>query len=526
MPRVRIVAALACLGLLMLVPAAAADEIEWMYDPDAVVEIHLGGISEAELDELEAEPDEYVKSTFKLTVDGQQKGPELTDVGVRLKGGVGSSRPVKTGKSGFKVRFDEFVDDQFYFGIKRLTLNNVIQDPSMVHESLTYGLFHELGLPASRSGYSFVTLNGADYGLFLNLETLDEVSLPQWFATTGHLYEADVAKTDVVPGAPAFEVDEGDDEDIGDLENLIAAVNDPEGDWSDDVSPFADLEQMTAHWAVERYVSHWDGYAGVAGEFRPNNYYLHSDAAGVFQMMPWGTDQTWEFNMGFDEPAGGAMFNLCLMDQSCAAMYLEGLTAVHCAAPGLDLPAQAAQLATTLGPYQAREDEAKREATDEEVAEAVEEFEELAADRPDELEDYLTAEGVLGTGTDPCAVPEPGKPSVPAAPPANPIVDAPPLRFGPSKVQGNRVLTSVEIPAAGTVTQRVTARLDGRRVQVCSDQERRDTAARVRIRCHLSKAAREARADGPLRLRVRVGFAPKAGKARFSVRALTAPKRD
>jgi spore coat protein CotH len=281
----RIVVALACLGLLALVPAATADEIEWMYDPDAVVEIHLGDISEAELDELEAEPSEYVHGSFELTVDGVPKGPLLADVGVRLKGGVGSSRPVKTGKSGFKVRFDEFVKGQLFFGIKRLTLNNMIQDPSMVHESLTYELFRDLGLPASRTGYAFVKLNGNDYGLFLNLETLDKISLPRWFATTQHLYEADAAGTDVKPGGAAgFEVDEGDEVDISDLEALVEAVNDEEGDWSENVSPFADLEQMTAHWAVERYVGHWDGYAGLPNlafpNSRPNNYYLHSDAAG------------------------------------------------------------------------------------------------------------------------------------------------------------------------------------------------------------------------------------------------------
>jgi hypothetical protein len=530
----RIAIVLSCLASLLAIPATvAADEIEWMYDPDAVVEIHLGGLSEEELDELEAAPSDEVRGTFELTVDGVPKGPLLNDVGIRLKGGLGSASPVKTGKSGFKVRFDEFVDDQLFFGIKRLTLNNMIQDPSMVHESLTYELFHELGLPASRTGYAFVTLNGEDYGLFLNLETLDEISLPQWFGedNTRHLYEADVAKTDVIPGAPPFEVDEGDEEDISDLEALIAAVNEEEGDWSDNVSPFADLEQMTAHWAVERYVTHWDGYAGEADVFRPNNYYLHSDAAGIFQMMPWGTDQTWEFNIDFDEPAGGVMFNKCLADASCKQLYLEGLTDVHCVAPGLDLSGQGAQLATMLAPYQDREDPVKREATEEEIAAAVEDFEALAAVRPQELEDYLTAEGVLGNGQpDPCAPEEPGKPIEPAVMPPidapSPKVLARALRFGPSKVQGNRVLTQVDIPGAGAVTQRVTARLDGRRVRVCADQERRDEAARVKIRCHLSKAAREARADGPLRLRVRVGFAAKAAKTRFSVRGVTASKRD
>ena len=44
---------------------------------------------------------------------------------------------------------------------------------------------------------------------------------------------------------------------------------------------------MTRMWAVERYLGHWDGYT------TKNNYYLVSDPSGRFQMLPWGTDQTW-----------------------------------------------------------------------------------------------------------------------------------------------------------------------------------------------------------------------------------------
>lgn len=526
----RTVVALACLGLLALFPAtAAADEIEWMYDPDAVVEIHLGGLSEAELDELELQPTKEQKGTFELTVDGVPQGPLLNDVGIRLKGGVGSGRPVKTGKSGFKVRFDKFVPNQLFFGIKRLTLNNMIQDPSMVHESLTYELFRNLGLPASRTGYAFVTLNGEDYGLFLNLETLDEISLPQWFGedNTKHLYEADVAKTDVAPGAPPFEVDEGDEEDISDLEALIAAVNDEEGDWSDNVSPFADLEQMTAHWAVERYVSHWDGYAGETGEFRPNNYYLHSDAAGIFQMMPWGTDQTWEFNMEFDEPAGGIMFNKCLADESCKQLYLEGLTDVHCVAPDLNLSMQANNLRPVLAPYQAREDPVKREATEQEIDEAVEDFEALASSRPKELADYLKAEGVLGAGVDPCATPEPDKPPAPIVmPPAETTTPtATRAEIGKLRRKGAVVLTNLHVTGSAKATQWVVTRIDGKRRGVCADGSERTGAGRLIVRCRLPEWAMNRLEDGPLKLKARIGFFPEVGTSRTAIRGLTVPRR-
>lgn len=499
----RIAIALAC---LMAFPAfAAADEIEWMYDPDQVVEIRLGGISEEELDALEAEPSEYVKGSFELLVGGVTKGTLLEDVGIRLKGGVGSSRPVKTGKSGFKVRFDEFVKGQLFFGIKRLTLNNMIQDPSMVHETLTYELFHDLGLPASRTGYAFVKLNGSNYGLFLNLETLDKISLPQWFETTGHLYEADAAGTDVTTGsATKFEVDEGDDEDISDLETLIEAVNEEEGDWSGNVDPYADLEEMTRAWAVERYVAHWDGYAGILAPFRPNNYYLHSDAAGVFETMPWGTDQTWERDdLEFDEPAGGIMWNECMADASCWQLVLEGLSEVRCAALESEDAVRAAKLAAMLAPYQEDEEEARRESSPEEIAEEVEEVEAFATVRPEQLREFLAAEGMFAGGVDPCVPPSGGGPvhQVVMPPPTEQSKPSPLAKLGFVSRRGKRLRVDLVSPRDEEV--KLTVKAAGRRV--CGKRSA-VPAGPATVHCRLSRLAITKLEDGPLRLRVSVEF--------------------
>lgn len=518
---------------------ATADEVAWMFNPDAVVEINLGGLSGEELDALEAEPDEYQKGTFELKVDGVPKGPALVDVGIRRKGGVGSSRPIKTGKSGLKLRFDEFVKGQLFFGIKRLTLNNMFQDESMVHETLTYELFHALELPASRTGYAFVNLNGDKYGLFLNVETLDEITLPQWFPTTGHLYEADAAGTDVRPGqAETFEVDEGDDEDLSDLEALIAAANDDEGDWSEGMAAVADLKRMTAQWAVERYVGHWDGYAGAPegtpdpeNPVRPNNYYLHSDEAGVFQLMPWGTDQTWEFNRGFEASAGGLMFNRCLADASCRELYLDGLTDIHCVNQELDQAAHAAQLAAMLGPYQGEEDEIRRGYTAAQIAAEVQTTEDFAAARAGELEEHLIDEGRLGGGEDPCAHPVDPKDPGPGGgasstesatgaqiPPPAPLDP----RVGSSKLIGSRVVTRLWVPGPGHVKKVVTVRIGKRQRRVCGASERAHAAGPVRLHCRLSRAARERLAQGRLPLTVVVSFKADGQQGRWHHRRLAA----
>lgn len=520
----RIAIALACLaGLLVLPAVAAADEAEPFFDPSAVSEIDFT-LPPASLQKLEEEPEteEYQHAEITVKVGGATH--TLADVGFRLKGGHGSFREL-SGKAAFKVKFAEFVKKQKLLGLKKLTLNNMVQDPSMVHETLTYGLFRGMGLPAPRTGYASVRINGTLYGTYLNLETYDDTMLPRFFPTTQHLYEADAAGVDVRPGeAGTFEVDEGS-ADISDLETLIEAVNKEEGDWSENVSPVADLEEMTRAWAVERYVAHWDGYAGTVAPFRPNNYYLHSDEAGVFATMPWGTDQTWELSreVEFDEPAGGLMFNKCMADASCWQLYLQNLSEVRCVVLDSDDAARAAKLEAMLAPYQEDEDEARRESSPEEIAEELEKVEAFATVRPGQVEDFLVAEGVLGDGPDPCAEPEePEKPAV--NPPPGPA-PAPALLFGSTKLKGNLVKTTVQAPGAGTVTQRVTVRLDGKRVRACSARAKSPGAGQVGISCRLQERVRTARADGPLKLRVRVGFAPEDGKARSVFRILKAPKR-
>jgi CotH kinase protein len=527
-----VLAALALVAaLLALVPATAgADEVEWMYQPEALVEIDLGGLSAAELDELEAEPGEEVHGTFELKVDGRTKAA-FEDVGIRLKGGTGSFEPVKTGKAAFKVRFDKFVDDQLFFGLQRLTLNNLVQDPSMVHETLTYEIFRALGLPASRTGYALVRVNGEFFGVYLNIETLDKVFLEAHFPSTQHLYEADEPGVDVRTGeAGTFEVDRGDEEDLSDLEALIAAANDVVDDWSEGMAATADLTRMTRVWAVERYVSHWDGYAGVQAPFRPNNYYLHSLSSGVFEMLPWGADQTWEIDMEFDEAAGGLLFNNCLADETCEALYEQGLEEVRAAVPGLELDRRAFCVAEKLAPWQQMETEPRRGYDAEEIAEGVENTRALIADRAAELDDYLgteTPEVPVDEG--PCTKgQEPQQPEEPQQPQPQPRVDPPPTTatIGPSKVAGAFVATQLQITGPASATQRVTARLDGRRVTVCTDRSSSAAAARLTVRCKLSKAALTALHSGPLKLKVRVAFYPEVGTARTVTRRPTAPARN
>ena len=77
---------------------------------------------------------------------------------------------------------------QRFLGLKKLTLNNMVQDASMVHEGLAYRAFRAVGVPAPRTGYAFVRLNGSAYGVYLKRVESLNVEVPRSSpGSTAHL---------------------------------------------------------------------------------------------------------------------------------------------------------------------------------------------------------------------------------------------------------------------------------------------------------------------------------------------------
>ncbi len=298
-------------GLTFAAPVAQADEAAALFDPETVVEIDLQ-LPAASQDALASDPGEYVDATFSLTGPHGSYGPLA--IGARLKGTT-SFRPL-SGKAAFKLKLAHTVKGQRFLGLKTLTLNNMVQDPSMVREVLAYEVFRAVGIPAPRAGYAYLRVNGQDYGVYLNVETPDNVSLPRWFTSTGHLYEGE--KVDVEPGAAEnFEVDEGDESDRADLEGLIAAVNDSADGWTERVASAGRSRGDDPH--VGRREVH-----RPLGRLRrqPQLLLPPQDTAGRFSMLPWGTDQAWTSRVSFgSDEARGRMFIMCLADSACKAMF-------------------------------------------------------------------------------------------------------------------------------------------------------------------------------------------------------------
>lgn len=315
-------------------PGDSRDPSAVFFREDDVTDVYIG-LSDAAWSSLEADPYTEVPGTLAW-------GPAFfPEVHVRRKGVYGSLRGMSQ-KAAFKVDVGDF--GQRLRGLEALTLNNMVQDPTYVHEAMTYAVYRACGLPAPRVGYTRVWVNDTYFGLYANVETVDDTFLARWFADpTGNLYEGAYGVDFYAGYEPYFECDEcADPDDRSDLTAVVAVLDqDPSSASWAELQALVDMDAFLTYMAVEAMVWHWDGYT------TSNNYRVYHDPrTGRFFFLPWGTDQTWvdEWYGPFD--AGGRIFRWCMAYEPCVEAYTEKMVVV---ADTLDATDVAGQMNGLLG---------------------------------------------------------------------------------------------------------------------------------------------------------------------------------
>ncbi len=225
----------------------------------------------------------------KVTIDGETH----TEVGVRKKGFLGSQSDTKPS---LKLRYDKYVDGQSLGGVmERMTLNNSVQDPSMVNTCLSYQVFAEAGSPAPRCNFATVTVNGNNLGLYVHVEEIKAPMLARHFGSAaGNLYEGTISDfTPEYRGTIEKKTNE-DEDDWSDVDAVMAALQDPSDAGLEALAELVDLERFLSFWATESLVGHWDGYTGDR-----NNYHFYREPDGKFVFIPWGVDDVFHLK---DDP--------------------------------------------------------------------------------------------------------------------------------------------------------------------------------------------------------------------------------
>jgi spore coat protein CotH len=235
--------------------ATGSYEGETIYAKDSLATFELT-ISDECKSALAADPDEYCSGDIRYRPsDDPTEDIVLSNVGIRLKGRA--SFQYLDGKPSFKIKLDEYVDNQRLLGLRRLTFNNMAQDASMVRERLGYLLFRAAGVPAPLCNSARVLVNGEYYGLYANLETLDDEFAEHRFdPAPGNLFDTsnDSYFVDFLPEwRDSFVLETNKDEaDISDLDALISGVNGPAETFFSDAGEVIDWDEFLTVGATRR----------------------------------------------------------------------------------------------------------------------------------------------------------------------------------------------------------------------------------------------------------------------------------
>lgn len=225
--------------------------------------------------------------TASVTVDGVRR----ERVAVRKKGFLGS---LNDERPALKLRFDALVEDQTLHGLKRLTLNNSVQDPTWLRQCLAYRVFEAAGVPVPWCNFAHVTANGRDLGLYVNVESMDRHWVRRHFERDdGELWEGEWSDF-AAPWLATFErkgdVEDGDQAQVD--RSSLARVASAAGGTTyagmrAQLAQAIELDEFLRFWASEKVLEHWDGYANNL-----NNFLLYRDPARErFVFIPSGTDQ-------------------------------------------------------------------------------------------------------------------------------------------------------------------------------------------------------------------------------------------
>jgi len=285
------------LALPALALAAFTPSAHPLFDGDAVHEIYLT-FDQPNWWNLLEDNFEGVDDPAYLAADFDWNGLHLDDIGVRFKGN--SSYMAYPGeKKSFKLDIDEFVVGQEIDGLDKLNLNNCFLDPSFVREKCAYELCDAVGLPAGRTNYAALTINGEYWGLYLLVEQVDQEYIDSRFGSgeNGNLWKGEPHGSLEYLGAyegyyyNEYELKTNEEEnDWSGLVNFVDQLNNTSlADLPDSMHVYCDVNSAMAMLAIDILTVNLDSYLGRC----VNYYFYHRELDDRFVFLKWDMNEAW-----------------------------------------------------------------------------------------------------------------------------------------------------------------------------------------------------------------------------------------
>lgn len=278
----------------------AQSESDWIFDDSTLPEIRIT-LHPDSLDKIlesgNEQSDHEFPATFQITKKGVTETVE--NIGFRLRGNT--SRNSK--KKSFKVSFNTFVKGREYRGLDKMNLNGEHNDPTIMRAKVSWDIFKAMDVKASRANHVALYINDQLFGLYLNVEHIDDEFLAKKFTSdTGNLYKclypadlnyispnADDYKK-VEHGRRVYELKTNEKEDnYADLATLIYFINNAnDQEFEQEIHDYLNVDATLRWMAIDALTGNWDNYW-----YNQNNYYLYNDVANQqFVVIPYDYDNT------------------------------------------------------------------------------------------------------------------------------------------------------------------------------------------------------------------------------------------
>ena len=175
-----VVIAVVFTGVILLNPKALGIEAQ-VVDPDYADKLFPE--NKVVSIEVKADPKEWKNMLKNATAeeyipcDITINGETFYSVGIRPKGNSSLNmvaRDENTDRFSFKIKMDEYVNGQTYYGLDKFVINNMQGDATYMKEYLSYDMFKTLGVSAPLCSFADISVNGEAWGFYLAVESVEE----------------------------------------------------------------------------------------------------------------------------------------------------------------------------------------------------------------------------------------------------------------------------------------------------------------------------------------------------------------
>jgi spore coat protein H len=287
--------------LLVITSTFAQLEGDQLFSSPQVVIVELEFSQEGWWDSLVANYETSTWMEADITITDAVGTVTYPAVGMRLKGNSSYSHPGD--KKSFKIDFNEYVVGQSYDGLKKLNFSNCFKDPTFMRETIFMGICRDMGIPAPRTSYADVYMNGIHWGFYAVVEQIDDQFL-DWNMEddAGNMFKAGDAFGG--PGEEAnlvyYGTDQGlyearyemeNNEDVNDWSDLIALIdfinNSSDADFENQLDTWLETDDFLLSMAMDNLFSNLDAYINSA-----RNYYLyHHTGTNKWNWIKWDTNE-------------------------------------------------------------------------------------------------------------------------------------------------------------------------------------------------------------------------------------------